>query len=140
MTVTVAIVDSGVYFSPNLLTNYSYQDLLTFLAQANFANGGKYPITVASTTQGTQNPGYCLQNQNYSNDKYGHGSHVAGIVGNRYIDQATGNYLGVAPEANILSVRVLEDNGTGSYETVIKGVQYHDWRTQFAAHGWKLGR
>ena len=45
----------------------------------------------------------------------GHGTHCAGI--------AAGIYSGVAKDANIYSIRVLNCNGKGSYEESIKGLQ-----------------
>ena len=59
-----------------------------------------------------------------SHDGYGHGSHVAGIIWNNMTDYNTGVNLGVAPDASILSVRVLGDTGGGSYADVIEGIQY----------------
>ena len=45
------------------------------------------------------------------NDVDGHGSHCAGTV--------AGNTVGVAPSANLFGVKVLEDDGLGSFGTVI---------------------
>jgi subtilisin family serine protease len=50
-----------------------------------------------------------------------HGTHVAGTIGAR--DNAIG-VVGVAPEAHIWSVKVLDRNGSGTDESVISGV---DW-------------
>jgi subtilisin family serine protease len=50
------------------------------------------------------------------NDCQGHGTHVAGTV--------AGKDYGVAPEAELVSVRVLGCNGSGSYSGVIAGI---DW-------------
>ena len=57
-------------------------------------------------------------------DLYGHGSHVAGIIWSQITDYATGVRMGIAPGAKILSVRVLGDDGIGTYEDVIQGIQY----------------
>lgn len=54
-------------------------------------------------------------------DDHGHGSHVAGIAA-----AATGNGLGVAgtaPDAGILVVRVLEDDGTGQASGTVGDVR-----------------
>ena len=54
-------------------------------------------------------------------DRHGHGSHVAGTIG------ALANNIGVvgvAPGASIVSVKVLNRRGSGSYSGVIAGV---DW-------------
>jgi subtilisin family serine protease/PKD repeat protein len=55
---------------------------------------------------------------NGANDCNGHGTHVAGTVG--------GSQWGVAKEANLHAVRVLDCGGSGTYEGVIAGV---DWVT-----------
>jgi thermitase len=55
-------------------------------------------------------------------DKYGHGTHVAGIVA-----AIAGNGKGVAgvcPECTILDAKVLNDNGSGSTSAIAKGI---DW-------------
>ncbi|UCM90139.1 S8 family peptidase [Streptomyces marincola] len=49
-------------------------------------------------------------------DRNGHGTHVAGTV--------AGATYGVAKAADIVSVRVLDDRGKGSAETVIAGVDF----------------
>ncbi|WP_129840733.1 S8 family serine peptidase [Streptomyces sp. RFCAC02] len=51
-------------------------------------------------------------------DGYGHGTHVAGTV--------AGEDYGVAKEADIVSVRVLDDDGYGTTESVVAGI---DWVT-----------
>ncbi|HLM47313.1 MAG TPA: S8 family peptidase, partial [Myxococcaceae bacterium] len=57
-------------------------------------------------------------------DCYGHGTHVAGIIG--------GSNYGVAKQASLVSVRVLGCNNRGEYSTIIAGVdwvtgKYHPW-------------
>ena len=54
----------------------------------------------------------------YADDCYGHGTHVAGTVG--------GRTYGVAKHVRLISVRVLDCDGSGTYEGVIAGV---DWIT-----------
>lgn len=50
-----------------------------------------------------------------------HGSHVAGTVA--AADNGTG-VIGVAPEAELVAVRVLDDTGTGAWSWVIGGILY----------------
>lgn len=50
-----------------------------------------------------------------------HATHVAGIIGAR--DNKKG-IVGVAPECELYSLAILEDNGTGSYENLIKALQW----------------
>ncbi len=56
-------------------------------------------------------------------DDDGHGTHVAGIVaGNGF--SSKGRYMGVAPDSNIVGVKVLGGDGGGSISDVIAGVQW----------------
>ncbi len=57
-------------------------------------------------------------------DDYGHGTHVAGIVGAR--DNGVG-VIGVAPEAALYAVKVLNSSGSGSWSAVASGIV---WATQ----------
>ena len=62
-------------------------------------------------------------------DAYGHGTHVAGIIaGNgwdrRYEDPLRGRYVGIAPDANLISVKVSDDTGEASVLDVIYGLQF----------------
>lgn len=61
-------------------------------------------------------------------DCNGHGSHVAGIIG--------GQTFGVAKRVRLLSVRVLNCQGTGTWSDVIEGVNFVTWhRRQSAQQG-----
>ena len=56
------------------------------------------------------------------NDGDGHGTHVTGIIAaNR--DNNVG-VTGVAPGAQVLPIRVLDDNGEGYADDVVKGIDY----------------
>jgi len=60
------------------------------------------------------------------NDAYGHGTHVAGIVAGNGHDSQSGyptQYVGVAPNANIINLRVLDANGSGTDSQVIAAIQ-----------------
>jgi serine protease AprX len=55
-------------------------------------------------------------------DLYGHGTHVAGIIGgNGYL--SSGNYIGVAPAVNLVDLRALDSTGSGTDSTVIAAIQ-----------------
>ena len=55
-------------------------------------------------------------------DGYGHGTFVAGLIAGSGASSG-GAYAGVAPGANILDVRVADDDGTSNLVTVLKGLQ-----------------
>lgn len=54
-------------------------------------------------------------------DYNGHGTHVAGTIAAQENDAGV---IGVAPEADLLIVKVLNKNGSGQYAWIIKGIQY----------------
>ena len=56
-------------------------------------------------------------------DANGHGTHVAGLVWNTLRDRDSGAFLGSAPGARILMMRVLDENGQGKYEDAIEAIQ-----------------
>ena len=63
-----------------------------------------------------------------TSDKFGHGSHVAGLIGGTGANSGTGNgyqarYAGVAPNVNIINLRVLDQNGSGTDSQVIAAIQ-----------------
>jgi serine protease AprX len=61
-----------------------------------------------------------------TSDAYGHGTHVAGILAGNGHDSANGypaQYIGVAPNANIINLRVLDATGAGSDSQVIAAIQ-----------------
>jgi len=55
-------------------------------------------------------------------DLYGHGTHVAGIIGGNG-SRSSGRYAGVAPNVNLIDLRVLDANGAGSDSMVIAAIQ-----------------
>lgn len=90
--VTVAILDTGI--------DYRHPDLQgRVLVGWNFAD-----------------------NNNDVMDRFGHGTHVAGIIG------ASGNngigVAGIAWTAKLLAIKVLSDSGQGSTAAVLNGIKY----------------
>src|SRR5215467_1048225 len=62
-------------------------------------------------------------NSNGANyDLYGHGTHVAGIIGGNGA-LSGGQYEGVAPAVNLVDLRALDANGAGTDSTVIAAIQ-----------------
>jgi serine protease AprX len=101
--VTVAVLDSGITPDADLV-----QPSNRILVRVNFAD-----------------------QLGSADDPGGHGTHVAGtIAGNG--TRSAGEYLGVAPGANLVDVRVLDANGNGRASSVILGIQWAlDHRAQY---------
>jgi len=62
-----------------------------------------------------------------ASDQYGHGSHVAGIIGgNGKKSSAPSDFYtfnGIAPNVNLINLRVLDENGQGTDSQVISAIQ-----------------
>jgi subtilisin family serine protease len=72
------------------------------------------------TFEGRATGGFdAIDGDNDPADGHGHGTHVAGTIG--------GAEYGVAKGVNIVGVRVLDDNGSGTTEQVVAGI---DWVAQ----------
>ncbi len=64
-----------------------------------------------------------VNNKKYPYDDNGHGTHVSGIACGNGIN-SNGKYMGIAPEANIIGVKVLNDEGKGNAGDVLAGLQW----------------
>ena len=62
-----------------------------------------------------------VQNQSSYNDIHGHGTHCAGVVAAR--NNSTG-VVGVAPNAKLYAVKVLNDQGSGMTSWIIAGLEW----------------
>ena len=94
------------------------------------------PICQISTARAPGNAGgsRIVYKQNFTslnlldaNDHFGHGTHVAGIVGGSG-KNSTGNqdfytFKGIAPNVNLINLRVLDQNGAGTDSEVISAIQ-----------------
>ncbi|HEY2944970.1 MAG TPA: S8 family peptidase [Vicinamibacteria bacterium] len=96
--VTMAIVDSGVALHP---------EIQTLVASVDFV--GSYDPTFAPSG---------------SVDPNGHGTHVAGIMVGNGSHSDEGRLAGIAPEASLVSLRVLDDMGRGSTSTMLAALQW----------------
>src|ERR1051325_9320077 len=61
-----------------------------------------------------------------ASDQFGHGTHVAGIIGSNGKDSTGGKYTrefqGVAPNVNLINLRALDANGAGTEVAVISAI------------------
>jgi subtilisin family serine protease len=96
-SIGIAILDSGVYAAHR-----------SFLDRA-----GKSRIVYSKDFTG----------ENRTDDPYGHGTHVAGLAaGNGQV--AGGAYEGVAPDANIVNLRVLNALGNGTVSGLLNALNW----------------
>jgi subtilisin family serine protease len=111
--VTVAVVDTGV--------DLDHPDLV----QSLYVNPGE----IAGNGRDDDGNGYVddvrgydfVDRDNVADDLNGHGTHVAGTIaaGRNSIGST-----GVAPDAKIIPIRVLDRNGSGSDSMVATGIRY----------------
>ncbi len=98
--VGIAIIDSGIYSHPDLNASNSTKSRVVY--RQSFIGGTHF-------------------------DDFGHGTHVAGIAaGNGYLSSQVGayhTYRGIAANANLLDLRVLDVNGMSNDSTVIAAIQ-----------------
>jgi len=97
--IKVAILDTGI--------QYDHPDL-----QANIKGGVNF--VGSGSRDGSTDPKRWT-------DKNGHGTHVAGTIAAE--DNGIG-VVGVAPQASLYAVKVLNNQGKGSYSDIIQGI---DW-------------
>lgn len=102
--VGVAVIDSGVNTDPNIVPSSGKGSRIVY--KQDFTGGD-------------------------GNDHYGHGQHVAGIIASSAATEAnpsgpvsgyTRLFKGVAPGANIVNLRVLDNNGQGTDSEVIAAI------------------
>jgi subtilisin family serine protease len=64
---------------------------------------------------------FVTRGKNSPDDGNGHGTHVAGTIGGKNNDI---DVVGVAADANLVAVRVLDNSGSGTFSWVIAGIDY----------------
>src|SRR5207302_8906017 len=110
--VAPAVRDSGVWSTLGPLQTTAYQ-AAHVLAQ--------YDVLQARQSA-TYKQTAALQNYSQNiDDLFGHGTHISSIIASSGV-ATTGNYQGVAPGGNLVSVRVLDSTGAGRYFDVIAGI------------------
>jgi len=100
--VGVALIDSGIAVHPDL----------------NDANGVSRVVYSQSFVAGDST----------TSDEYGHGTHVAGLIGGTGVSSGTANgyaatYAGMAPNVSFINLRVLDQNGSGTDSQVIAAIE-----------------
>ncbi len=97
----VAVIDSGV------------------AAHADLGNGSNSRVVYSQSF---------VAGDTTTSDKFGHGTHVAGLIGGNGSGSGNGNgyaatFAGIAPNVNIINLRVLDQNGFGTDSQVIAAIQ-----------------
>ena len=59
-----------------------------------------------------------------NNDKYGHGTAVAGIIAGSGRGYSRGEYIGIAPDANLINVKVSDEQGMAYLSDVVEGLEW----------------
>lgn len=99
MNQTICLIDTGV--------NYTHPDL-------GGCYGNNDPASNCKVIGGYD----FVNNDNDPMDDYGHGTHVAGIAA------GSGNLTGIAPDAKIVALKVLDDTGSGSDANVVAAIRW----------------
>ncbi|MBU2677188.1 MAG: S8 family peptidase [Woeseia sp.] len=113
--VTVAVLDSGIYSGPGLSSN-TYGDLRIAVAYDATTDTEFRPVSKRKSRSLTGL-------EDFDNDDNGHGSHIASTGFNSKLSNE-GKFNGVAPDVKLVSVKVFDASGVGTYADVIRGVEW----------------
>src|SRR5262249_31049609 len=102
--VGIAIIDSGIT---------SWHDDLTNKTSKTFPYGNQRVLKFVDFVNKKTSP----------YDDNGHGSHVAGIIGGNGYD-SNGEKQGIAPDASLISLKVLDKDGKGSISNIIAALNW----------------
>ena len=100
--VTVALIDTGI-------------------ANVGDLAGRVLPIT--DDLRGTTSPCVNLSGESTCADSYGHGTFIAGLIAGSGAASG-GAYTGVAPGANLVSIKIAGRDGSADVSNVIAGIQW----------------
>lgn len=114
LLVTVAVLDTGYWKHPALDT--TALGLSRVLAQYD-------AFSDTSDSNSLALLGLTSLGTTADTDSSGHGTHVTGIMLNTQRSD-DGRYFGIAPNANLVSIRAFDADGRGTYSSVIRGL---DW-------------
>lgn len=93
--VTVAVIDTGIFPHPDLIYPES-----RIVAWKDWVNEREIPY-----------------------DDNGHGTHVSGIIAGNGVS-SRGRYTGMAPEAKLIGLKVLDNEGSGNASDVITALEW----------------
>ena len=108
--VTVALLDTGIANVPDL-------------------GGRVLPVTNDLNLFNPTSPCENLTGESTCDDNYGHGTFIAGLIAGNGAS-SNGAWTGVAPKANLLSVKVAGADGSADVSNVLAGIQ---WVVSFKA-------
>jgi serine protease AprX len=98
--IAVAIIDTGLAQHAGIFKNLEGKPKNRITAWVDFVEGRPTP-----------------------HDPNGHGTHIAGIIANTQMN-SKGEWNGIAPGVQLVGVRVLDEQGYGTYAGVIEGIEW----------------
>ncbi len=112
--VIVAVLDTGIA--------YNHPDLIWHMW-----NGTQCLSDTGATLGGCIHGFDFAYEDSDPSDIYGHGTHIAGTIG-AMSNNATG-IIGIAPNIQLMAVKIFDDNGQGTTASVIRGINFakYNW-------------
>ncbi|OGO14808.1 MAG: hypothetical protein A2Z14_06180, partial [Chloroflexi bacterium RBG_16_48_8] len=116
--IVVAVIDSGVQYDNDFKGDaYTLDRIVAHISGVN-GEEGLY-MSPNNDTCADYQIGSCW----YVTDQYGHGSHVAGIIGGNGTD-SSGLYKGVASKAKLINFRVADQSGMAHESGIVEALQF----------------
>ena len=113
------------------LDNINAPDIWTSSSEFSGTKGASATVAVIDTGVDLDHPEFTdritagydfVDNDSIADDGQGHGTHVAGTIAGSH-DDGTG-ISGVAPESQIMPIRVLDNNGYGWTSDIVAGIRW----------------
>lgn len=107
--IAIAVLDTGLWKKTSVQDN---------------ANGDLRILAQYDVIRDREEPDFYEENDDYDDDvedENGHGTHLTNIMVSSDQTEA-GHYQGVAPNADFVTVKAFNKNGTGTYLDVIRGI------------------